>query len=114
MAWAYGEVEDSGDAADRLAGTPNGIRIIPPMTPEVSENSCPDRSPTETPRIVVNGQSRPLGGVGTVAELVAELGWSDRPCAVELNREVVPRRDHPTARIAAGDRIEIVTLVGGG
>jgi len=35
-------------------------------------------------------------------------------CAVEVNRRVIPRRDHATATLVDGDRIEIVTLVGGG
>jgi len=34
--------------------------------------------------------------------------------AVELNRRVVPRAEHPTTVLVDGDRIEVVTLVGGG
>ena len=64
--------------------------------------------------IVVNGEPKPLVPDETVADLVARLGLADTPCAVELNRRVVPRRDHASTPIAADDRVEIVTLVGGG
>ncbi len=64
--------------------------------------------------IVVNGEPEPLVPGETVAELIARLGLSASPCAVELNRRVVPRRDHASTPIAADDRLEIVTLVGGG
>jgi len=34
--------------------------------------------------------------------------------AVEHNRRVVPRAEHPAVRLNHGDTIEIVTFVGGG
>jgi thiamine biosynthesis protein ThiS len=33
---------------------------------------------------------------------------------VEVNEQVVPRRSLPACKLSEGDRIEIVTLVGGG
>ena len=50
----------------------------------------------------------------TVAELLAAQGLAGRPCAVEVNRELVPKREHPSRTLAEGDRVEVVTLVGGG
>ena len=44
----------------------------------------------------------------------SELGYDRRRVAVEVNGEVVPRRRHAEQPLADGDRIEIVTLVGGG
>src|ERR1041385_4213189 len=41
--------------------------------------------------VVVNGQSRTVNAGTSVAALIRELGLSDRPVAVERNREVVPR-----------------------
>lgn len=64
--------------------------------------------------IVVNGSPRPLPADPTVAGLLAELGLAASPCAVELNRLVVPRREHAATRLREGDLVEIVTLVGGG
>ena len=48
------------------------------------------------------------------SSLRAELGLADRPVAVEVNLELVPRRLHADRPLAEGDRVEIVTLVGGG
>jgi sulfur carrier protein len=50
----------------------------------------------------------------TVAGLLAELGLAGRPVAVERNREIVPRARHPETELADGDRLELVTFVGGG
>jgi thiamine biosynthesis protein ThiS len=64
-------------------------------------------------KLQVNGQERDFLGT-TVAHLVASLGLSGRPVAVEVNRRLVPRADHPTSELRDGDQVEVVTLVGGG
>ncbi len=64
--------------------------------------------------LVVNGQPRRVAPGTTVSGLVALLGLDGRPVAVERNREVVPRARHGSTEVAAVDRIEIVTFVGGG
>lgn len=64
--------------------------------------------------IIVNGESRQVAEGATVAQLLQELGLSGRFVAVEVNLELVPHSQHATWRLAAGDRLEIVTLVGGG
>ena len=64
--------------------------------------------------VVINGQARTIAEGTTIAGLIAELGLGDRRVAVECNREVVPRAQHATTALAAGDRLELVTFVGGG
>ncbi|MBX9787878.1 MAG: sulfur carrier protein ThiS [Pirellulales bacterium] len=64
--------------------------------------------------VVVNGQPRDVSADATVAALLSELELDPRHCAVEINLELVPRARHAVTRLAAGDRLEIVTLVGGG
>ena len=64
--------------------------------------------------ITVNNQPRRLPDQASVADLVRELGLERRPCAVEVNKAVVPKRRHPDHRLSAGDVVEVVTLVGGG
>jgi len=64
--------------------------------------------------LVVNGQPRQVAAGSTVSTLIDSLGLGRSPCAVEVNRRVVVRRDHASTTLASGDRIEIVTLVGGG
>ena len=65
-------------------------------------------------RIEVNGQERVLEDPCTVAELLKELDLAGHACAVEVNARVVPKREHDGRVLASGDRVEIVTLVGGG
>ena len=62
----------------------------------------------------VNGEIRPLGGVMTVIDLLAELGLDGRKVAVERNEAIVPRSVYGTTRLAAGDSLEIVHFIGGG
>jgi sulfur carrier protein len=64
--------------------------------------------------IVVNGQPREVADGTTVADLIATLKLGDRAVAVEVNLELVPRAKHIAHRLVEGDRLEIVTLVGGG
>jgi sulfur carrier protein len=64
--------------------------------------------------VVINGQSRTVNPGTTIAALIAELGLAGKPVAVERNREVVPRAHHATTVLAPGDRLEVVTFVGGG
>jgi sulfur carrier protein len=64
--------------------------------------------------VTINGEPRRVADELNLSQLVAELGLQKSPIAVELNRSVVPRHRHGDTRLAEGDRIEIVTLVGGG
>lgn len=62
----------------------------------------------------VNGAPRTLPNGATVADLVQTLGLRPELVAVEVNRVLVPRRRHAEHALADGDRVELVTLVGGG
>jgi sulfur carrier protein len=64
--------------------------------------------------ITINGESREVAAGMTVAELLAELGLDRQACAVEVNLAIVPKRRHDSHALAEGDRLEVVTLVGGG
>jgi sulfur carrier protein len=64
--------------------------------------------------VIVNGESRTVLQGTTVAALITELGLADRRVAVERNREVVPRAEHASTVLASGDKLELVTFVGGG
>jgi sulfur carrier protein len=69
---------------------------------------------SQTIEVVINGESRTVVHGTTVAALISELGFGDRRVAVERNREVVPRAEHASTVLAAGDKLELVTFVGGG
>jgi sulfur carrier protein len=64
--------------------------------------------------IQVNGETREVPHGNTVAELLSSLGVTQPHVAVELNLEVVPRAQHGDTILQDGDRLEVVTLVGGG
>jgi sulfur carrier protein len=64
--------------------------------------------------VIVNGESRAVPTGSTAADLVEALGLAGRPLAVEVNEEVVPRARLADCRLEPGDRLELVTLVGGG
>ena len=68
----------------------------------------------QTIKIQINGEIRRCPESQTVAELLETLGLKPKFVAVERNEELVPRAQHAECRLSAGDRIEIVTLVGGG
>ena len=65
-------------------------------------------------RLTINGETRELPPVGTLAELIATLELDTRKVAVERNLEIVPRSLHAATPVADGDRIEIVHFIGGG
>lgn len=64
--------------------------------------------------ITVNGQSRQVAEGTTITQLLAELPLATRYVAVEVNQQLVPRQRHAEHRLSPHDRLEIVTLVGGG
>jgi thiamine biosynthesis protein ThiS len=65
-------------------------------------------------QIHVNGEPHNVPEDATVAWLIAYLKLQPKFVAVEKNCELVPRVRHAECVLQAGDRIEIVTLVGGG
>ena len=64
--------------------------------------------------LTVNGEGLDVPEECTVERLLELQGLSERPCAVEVNQEVVARKFHASRNVTEGDVIEIVTLVGGG
>lgn len=65
-------------------------------------------------QLEVNGEARSLEGPLTVAELLARYELAPLRVAVEVNEKLVPRARFTEVQLREGDRVEIVTLVGGG
>ncbi|MFM8634563.1 MAG: sulfur carrier protein ThiS [Planctomycetia bacterium] len=64
--------------------------------------------------LAVNGQRQDVPIGSTALDVVRGLGLEGRPMAVEVNGRVVPRADLGRCMLSSGDRLEVVTLVGGG
>lgn len=65
-------------------------------------------------RISLNGEQREVAEGATVASLVADLKIPAGRLAVEHNDRVVPKAQHGEVRLSDGDRLELVSFVGGG
>lgn len=65
-------------------------------------------------KIWLNGEPREVAEQITVADFLRELNLPPQRVAVEVNLELVPRARHQDHRLAPDDRLEVVTLVGGG
>lgn len=64
--------------------------------------------------IVANGETRIVAAGTTLADLLSDLGLPLGPVAVEHNGRIVPKDRLHEIVLASGDRLEVVTLVGGG
>lgn len=65
-------------------------------------------------QIHLNGNSYDAPPEASVAALLNHLGLAGKHVAVEVNAALVPKRRHAEHRLAEGDVVEVVTLVGGG
>ena len=102
----HGLVFVSGLRFDRTsfnAGTPRGHAVATTMS----------ASYRRVMRLSINGETKDIQAA-TVAELVTVLELPSERVAIEHNGMIVRRADRVGVVLADGDRIEIVTLVGGG
>jgi len=74
----------------------------------------PPASPVPGITVSVNGKPQRLPDGETLAGLIERMGLAGTACAAEVNRRLVPKREHQSATLAEGDTVELVTLVGGG
>ena len=65
-------------------------------------------------QVVLNGRSREVAPGTTIAGLLQKLSLPGTRVAVERNGEIVRKPVYESTDLADGDRLEIVTFVGGG
>ncbi len=65
-------------------------------------------------KITINGEIKELESEVNLDRLLELFSLPSQRIAVELNREVVRRKDWPAVLVKDTDRIEIVHFVGGG
>lgn len=67
-----------------------------------------------TIQIQVNGDARTTRSGATVADLLRELELKTERVAVELNLEILDRATFDQRSLKDGDRVEILSFIGGG
>jgi thiamine biosynthesis protein ThiS len=65
-------------------------------------------------KVLINGESKEITKQVNLIELLEEFSLPSERIAIELNREVVRKKDWENIQIKDADRIEIVHFVGGG
>ena len=65
-------------------------------------------------KLLVNGDRREVAEGATVADLVNEMETPRSGVAVAVNGEVVPRAGWQEASLSEGDRVEVLSAIGGG
>ncbi|MFQ5737267.1 MAG: sulfur carrier protein ThiS [Thermodesulfobacteriota bacterium] len=65
-------------------------------------------------KIKINGETREIEEGATLDLLLDLFGIKRQGIAVELNREIVPKRLHTQTVLREGDTVEVVRMVGGG
>ena len=65
-------------------------------------------------QIILNGDGRTVPDGLSVDGLLRHLGIEQRKVAVERNLEIVPKSAFQSTAIVEGDRMEIVSFIGGG
>lgn len=69
---------------------------------------------TNTINIQVNGETQTCPDSIPLTELLTQLELNPRLIAVEYNGEILHRQYWANTTMRSGDRLEIVTIVGGG
>ena len=69
---------------------------------------------SDTVIIQVNGDTHEVPAGLNVTQLLSHLGLTANRLAVERNLEILPRKQWESTLVTAGDKFEVVHLVGGG
>jgi sulfur carrier protein len=65
-------------------------------------------------KVLLNNKSTLLDDGLTIKRLLDQIDIKHKYFAVEVNEQIVPKSNHDSFHIKEGDKIEIVTAIGGG
>ncbi|MEO6589506.1 MAG: sulfur carrier protein ThiS [Pyrinomonadaceae bacterium] len=65
-------------------------------------------------RVLINGETRKIEKKLNLRQLLEQLELPTTRIAVELNKDVIRKKDWETININDADKIEIIHFVGGG
>ena len=64
--------------------------------------------------VTINGNQTTFSTDLTVAEYLEQNNYQTNRIVVELNEEILPKYSYSDTMLKDGDRLEVVTFVGGG
>jgi len=64
-------------------------------------------------KLILNGKEKEVKA-NIVSDLLKELNLNNDMVAVELNKEIVHRQNFDKVKLNSNDKLEIVTVAGGG
>tara|TARA_A100001035_G_C27473709_1_gene359998 strand:+ start:78 stop:278 length:201 start_codon:yes stop_codon:yes gene_type:complete len=64
--------------------------------------------------ILLNNNPEEFSERLTIKKLLEKKNIKSKYYAVEINKKIIPRSEHANHLLADGDRIEIITAIGGG
>jgi thiamine biosynthesis protein ThiS len=65
-------------------------------------------------QVLINGETRKIENEINLRQLLEKLELPTTRIAIELNKDVIRKKDWETIKIADADKIEIIHFVGGG
>lgn len=65
-------------------------------------------------KVFINGETREINQQLNLRELLERLDLPQERVAVELNKEVVRKKDWEAVKVSDGDKLEVIHFVGGG
>lgn len=65
-------------------------------------------------KVQINGESKEIPAELNLDELLKHLALPEQRIAVELNKQVVRKKDWENIKINDADKIEVIHFVGGG
>jgi sulfur carrier protein len=65
-------------------------------------------------KILLNNETTLLNDELTISILLDQINIRQKYFAVEVNEQIIPKSKHKSFLIKEGDRIEIITAIGGG
>ncbi len=64
--------------------------------------------------IILNGKEKEQYSDLSLTELLEREGYDIRKIAVEINGEIISKSIYNETRVKSGDKVEVVSFVGGG
>ena len=74
----------------------------------------PVNNATDPIHLQVNGEAKTCLSGTALPDFLEQISFNPKLIAVEYNGEILTRSLWPATRLSEGDRLEIVTIVGGG